>query len=95
MKLNVYGKIVEVERIGFISNWLPGEDPGPGGMQDDVYRSADGQEFVERYITCSWQEYDRKRDGLIWTEEEWNIAQKRAEKENKIWEPPIFNRMQQ
>lgn len=93
MTLLVNGKSVKVELVGFVSTWLPGEDPGPGGMQDNVYRSTDGQEFVEVYITCSWRRYDRKRDGLIWTEEEWSYAEQKAKRDGKPYTPPFFNKV--
>lgn len=74
MKLSVYGETIEVKRIGFVANFKPGEDPGPGGVTDDVWEAEDGRKFVEVYITQKWREYDKERFGTIWTEETWETA---------------------
>lgn len=68
--LSVNGEQVKVKYIGFTADYNPGEDPGFGGIHNDVWASDDGRKFIHLIVSETWAEYDFEKHGAIVLEEE-------------------------
>jgi len=82
----------KVNYVGFVTTGFPGEEWDEHQTANNVYRTANGEEYVESFVTGKLRKYDRNIDGLIWTDETWDYADSKVKETGVAWTPNVFNR---